>query len=220
MEHMLWDKLTSTLTTLAVKFFVFGIIFAEKLSKGDFYLSNVHKWLLGSIGSAFLYIAPKYQTMMHPTVISNFYSPEGNNFEGEFAFLGTKDYSSMISAREAIYFRLNLTDQAVWEYNNGLCDQVEDLFTSRWNTTLPQPKNMTASMTNVQIPCNPGFPGCYNWTINAVVNSLVAQNVWTVVFERDSLRYLRISCQIYNYFQEYQQFASILESIIGITPLN
>lgn len=91
----------------------------------DFYFGNGHKWLQSSKGSAFLYVRPNLQSLIHPTVISHWYK-EG--FQQEFERTGTRDYSSYLTFIEAIQFRRWLKDERVMLHNNQLCTEVGKSF--------------------------------------------------------------------------------------------
>jgi len=73
-----------------------------------------------------------------------------------------------------------------------------------WNTTRPIPDHMTASMINVQIPCNILGTECYSWGDVEFYLWLFTKNIWAMGFkDRKGVRYLRLSCQIYNEMSDY-----------------
>lgn len=74
----------------------------------DFYTGNLHKWLCGPKGVAFLYARPEVQSLLEPLVISWGW---GNEAYGDSQFidylqsLGTDDISAQLSIPAAIRFR-------------------------------------------------------------------------------------------------------------------
>ena len=169
------------------------------------------------------YVRKSHQNATHPLVISASYSPSGQNFQQEFAWTGTKDYSAYIGIIASVLFRQQLTDEAVMQYNNGLCAQAATMLVGQWGTDLPIPLNMSASLLNVRIPCNTVDAACYTWRINDLVNLLLDKyKMYVVIFEISDVasvaRYVRISCQIYNQLVDYN---ALSQAIIQETnPIN
>ena len=87
----------------------------------DFYFSSCHKWLMSNKGTAFMYVNKKYQKYMHPTQITHWYK---QGFKTEFRFIGTKDYTSLLSIKKSFEFRKWLSDEKIMKYNNDLCSNV------------------------------------------------------------------------------------------------
>lgn len=176
----------------------------------DFYFSNGHKWLLSSKGSAFLYVKKQYQSEILPTVISSYKT----NFKNDFMYTGTRDYTNYLTFDEALNFRAWLSDEKVWEYNNNLCKNVSTSLSRRWNTILPVPQSMSASVINVRIPCNINGPSCYSWDIGRVMNRFTNEGFTIVIYEYKKIRYFRFECQIYNFYEEYLLTAQKFEEFI------
>jgi selenocysteine lyase/cysteine desulfurase len=177
----------------------------------DYYLSNSHKWLCGSYGSAFLYIKKSMQSQIHPAVISHFYK---QGFQTSFAWTGTRDYTSILAMSAALDFRHQITDRVVWDYNNGLCRRVATFMFDRWNTTTIAPMEMMNSMINVRMPCNVPQPECWNYNIEELQKQMETDhNVWTFLRKIDGIHYVRISCQIYNEFGEFEKLIKIIEQV-------
>jgi hercynylcysteine S-oxide lyase len=87
----------------------------------DFYFSSCHKWLMANKGTAFLYVAKKYQSIMHPLQITHWYK---QGFKTEFRFIGTRDYTPLIAIKKTLEFRNWVNDTIIKQYNNNLCNQV------------------------------------------------------------------------------------------------
>jgi len=99
----------------------------------------------------------------------------------------------------------------VAKYCNSLAKQVCNYLSERWGTQRPIPDSMQAALCNVAIPVPADG---YKWTIDQANNRLRRDHsAWAVLYERDGKRYFRLSCQIYNHFDEYVTFASIWERV-------
>ena len=91
----------------------------------DYYISNGHKWLSSSHGSAFLYVKKSLQFEIHSPITSIYY---GQGFQKEFQYTATRDYTSMFTFMPAIDFHLELKDENIWKYNNNLCKKAGNLY--------------------------------------------------------------------------------------------
>ena len=64
----------------------------------DFFVSNLHKWLYVPRSSAILYVPKRNQHIIHPAVVNASYKRtskgEPSDFQAEFVWPGTMDYSS------------------------------------------------------------------------------------------------------------------------------
>jgi len=179
----------------------------------DFYTSNGHKWLLTSKAAAFLYVKSEHHSLIHPTVISNQYGNE-LDIQTRFEYTGTRDYSAFLSFSSALELRRQLTDKRVMEYNNKLCLEAANKMSEAWNTTRPIPDHMTASMINVRIPCNVLDAECYSWDDIEFYLWLFTKNIWVMGFkDRNGVRYLRLSCQIYNELSDYDYLKEAIDEL-------
>lgn len=176
----------------------------------DYYLGNGHKWLCSSHGSAFLYVKRSLQSRTHPSVISHFYKL---GFQQSFAWIGTRDYSSMFTMVAALDFREKFGEDRIIDHNNRLCRTAADFMFKRWNTTTIGPLEMMNSMINIRIPCNVQTPDCYNYKIEEIQKKLEDQNIWTFLRNVDGVNYIRISCQIYNEIAEFEKFVQVFEEL-------
>lgn len=78
--------------------------------QADFYLGNVHKWLCGPKGVAFLYTRPGIQHLIQPLVIGwgwgeNRTLTFGSDYLDYLQFLGTDDLAGYLSVPSAIEFQ-------------------------------------------------------------------------------------------------------------------
>lgn len=86
----------------------------------DFYMASCHKWMCGPFGSGFLYVHPRRQRSLEPSVISWGRSLSGRPaaWQDEFVWSGTRDYSAFLAVPAAIEF----LEQGAWRENAGTAD--------------------------------------------------------------------------------------------------
>jgi hercynylcysteine S-oxide lyase len=149
--------------------------------------------------------------MIRANVISFGYK----NFKEEFLYTGTRDYIPFITISEALKFRNWIGDEKVYEYTYKLCNDASRMLINRWNTSSPVPFTMNGQMANVRLPCNTNEPKCYTWDLN-VYNKMEEKGIWFAAFDYKGVRYLRISCQIYNTIEDYINFANLFDSLTKI----
>lgn len=176
----------------------------------DFYTANGHKWLLAAAGSAFLHAKPKWQSNLHPVVISTAY---GTGYQGEFEWIGTRDYTSMLTMTTALAWRQNLTDAAVRQYNHNLCLEATKTLESMWDVQAPLPLQTNLSLSMMPFPC-PTEP-CF--TASEYTNTLrESYNIYTSISnalvgddpEGTPVPFIRLSCQVYNSLEDYERLGN------------
>ncbi len=72
----------------------------------DFCTASCHKWLSGPLGSGFLYVAPRWQKLLQPVVVSWGGSVGGRqpSWKDEFNWIGTRNPAPSLSVPKAIQF--------------------------------------------------------------------------------------------------------------------
>ena len=74
----------------------------------DFYSGNLHKWLCAPKGSAFLYAAPRVQSLVEPLVVSWGWEsehPGSSRFVDLLEWTGTRDPAAFLAVTDAIAFQ-------------------------------------------------------------------------------------------------------------------
>ncbi len=91
----------------------------------DFYTGNLHKWVCGPKGSAFLFARPEVQNLVEPLVVSfGWDENKPSSFVDLLEWTGTRDISPFLGAADAIKF-LNEHDwPAVRTYCHNLGAQI------------------------------------------------------------------------------------------------
>lgn len=97
----------------------------------DIYTGNCHKWLCSPKGAGFLYVHPEQQAHIEPLIVGwrrrNMPSL-GSNFQNDFAFLGTADYSAYLSVPAAIQFQA----QHAWGRVQARCHNLLTNAMTQW----------------------------------------------------------------------------------------
>ena len=117
----------------------------------DYYIGNLHKWLYAPKGSAFLWVNPRHQVEVVPTVISSEF--DSVDYIKRFLYVGTRDYCPMVSAVAALDFRDDVGgDAAVKTYMSDLAWWAGNYLVGRWNATLIAPRQYIAALIDVSLP--------------------------------------------------------------------
>lgn len=127
----------------------------------DFYSSNIHKWLMGAKGSAFLYARRALQPLVEPLVVSWGWHkeiPGPSRFIDEQEWLGTRDIAAYLSVPAAIKFMddyhwddVRATCHDLASYARGAISELTDL-----PPLSPDSQEWYAQMVTLPLtPCDP-----------------------------------------------------------------
>ena len=176
--------------------------------KPDFYISNFHKWGFNNKSACFLYVAPQFQTTIHPNIISSGY---GKGFITEFSYLGCKDYSAFLTIKDALEFRANFGENEIMEYNRNLAFTSGNEIANMWGTELlVRDKSKSCAMVNVRIPF-----GDEKMILNAVQEALFEFNTYIPTFKFSNGNfYARFSAQIYNDISDYLYASKVFLNLL------
>eukprot|EP00930_Biecheleria_cincta_P008301 TRINITY_DN109717_c0_g1_i1.p1 TRINITY_DN109717_c0_g1~~TRINITY_DN109717_c0_g1_i1.p1 ORF type:complete len:454 (-),score=68.32 TRINITY_DN109717_c0_g1_i1:258-1586(-) len=180
----------------------------------DFYVANGHKWLYSPPGSAILWVTPDKQHLIHPNIISN----EGRGateFQMQFSYTGTKDYSPFLAMGAALDFREQVLggEEAIMSYMHELAAKGGELLASTWRTEKLVHDEFIGAMVNVRLP-DAAFPCC---SLNGLTATVFARyNTWVPAIEWAGKCYMRVSAQVYNELVDFKMLAdSVLEVLRG-----
>jgi len=189
----------------------------EKLG-ASYVTSNCHKWLCAPKGSAFLYVRSDKQSKIQPLTISHGHTfPLGDTtrFRHEFDWTGTQDISGWCALPAVIEGMANLVDggwEAIMQHNHNLAIQGRDILCQRLGIEQPCPNEMIACISTIKLPGEippkekMHEPDPLHHILSEKYNIQVP--VWS--WPNPEGRYLRISAQLYNSIEQYEQLADAL----------
>ncbi|KAF9149886.1 hypothetical protein BG015_008296 [Linnemannia schmuckeri] len=178
----------------------------------DFYIANCHKWLYSVRGSALLYVAKRHQHLIHPTAITGDYP---SNFEKEFAWAGTQDYSSLMSILSALKFRKQYGEDAIISYTHSLALAGGKAMAKILGThCLTLDDHQVGNMVNVALPIKDlNHPKANTKDLMDIL--MDKHNLFTPAFRHGDHFYTRVSAQIYLELEDFVRLANIWKEVIG-----
>lgn len=123
----------------------------------DYYTANHHKWLCSPKVSGFLYVNPRWQDEVQPTVISHSYNRPRNNrsaWQSSFDWVGTYDPTPILAIPTAIDFLSSLFADGFQGYlrrNHDHLLKARDLICQSMRIGSPAPDSMLGSMLAVPL---------------------------------------------------------------------
>lgn len=206
----------------------------------DFFVSNLHKWLFVPRGCAVLYVNSKHhdiiQTMpishsyklpgatTNPTSLVKLMSPDSPNLLiSKFEFYGTGNFSLRMSVIPAIEFRKNVCggEQKIYDYCHGLAVEVGEKLLAKYKTSYLEndEKTLTTTMVNVELPDIGYTPEYYaanqgRIELETHVEMLYERKAFTPVIVHNGKIYARLSCQLYNEYEDYEKAMDILLEVL------
>lgn len=188
----------------------FGEITVDVTDIGaEYYTSNIHKWLCGPKGAAMLYVNGSQHWHTKPTSIS---SAAGDGYLPAFDWTGTVDFSAYFSTMSALAWREKIGgEEAVNGYMKSLSDWAAEAVANVWQTPVAPmaPLEMYAAMAIAQLP-----DYAQGVWISETQEALFEEyNIEVVLFEVQDTLYTRMSCQVYNFEQEYLDYALALLNV-------
>ena len=180
--------------------------------------SNCHKWLCAPKGTAILYVRKDKQNKIQPLTISHGHTfPLGDTtrFRHEFDWTGTQDISGWCSVPAVIRGMAELVEGGwleIMEHNHNLAIRGRNLLCERLGLEPPCPDEMIACISTIQLPGETlshvvmHEPDPLHRILSEKYNIQVP--VWS--WPSPAGRYLRISAQLYNSIEQYEQLADAL----------
>jgi len=198
----------------------------------DYYMSNVHKWMFAPSTAAFLHCQPQHLSRLHHPIVSHNY---GSGLAAECAWMGTRDYSAVLSIPAAIQFVKTFAKdiEAYSIYNHKQVVAMAKMLASAWGTHLGTPPELCAAMAMVGLPPSINIHSqvdalhmrrrlrqefklevyvYYAGTLNLETGAVTVCDI-QLGSQSDIVAYVRISHQIYNRPEEYHALRDAILSI-------
>ena len=187
-----------------------------------YYTGNCHKWLCAPKGAAFLHVSSERRDEIRPVVIShgaNAPRSDRPRFRHEFDWVGTDDPTAALCVPEAIRFMESLLPggwPALREQNRRLVLTGRKLLCEALGIEAPCPDSMIGTLASLPLPAGSPEPPTSALYADPLQNELLARGIEVPVipWPAPPQRLIRISAQIYNRPEQYEQLARSLSEIL------
>jgi isopenicillin-N epimerase len=191
-----------------------------------YYTGNCHKWMCAPKGAAFLCVRSDRQKCIRPLSIShgaNSPRTDKSRFRLEFNWTGTDDPTPYLCVPEAIRFMGSLLPGGWLELmnrNRELAIAARKLICQTLDIPLPTPDIMLGSLASIPLPSsllevsNSAKRIDYLNSLQELLSKQFAIEVPVITWGDSSTQLLRISAQVYNTKEQYEDLAATLKSII------
>ncbi|KAG0018906.1 hypothetical protein BGZ81_010028 [Podila clonocystis] len=178
----------------------------------DFYITNCHKWLFSVRGSAALYVKKPYQHLIHPTAITGDYR---KGFDAEFQWMGTNEYSSLMSIQGALAYRKQFGEDAIINYTHNLAVEGGKAIAKILGSNVLTPDDhQVGNMVNIRLPfkdlSNPKLASP-NYLMDLLMDKY---NLFTPSFKHGGNMYTRVSAQIYLEISDFIRLGNVWKEIV------
>jgi isopenicillin-N epimerase len=170
----------------------------------DWYVGNCHKWLMAPRGAGFLWASPEAQALIHPLAISH---GLGQGFRTEFAWTGTRDFTSFLCVPDGIAWHAELGGSALMARNAALAAEAAQLLVERWGTRTLGPASLFASMVPVRLPLADA-PTIEN-AIALEHRLSDAYRIEAAIMAQGDGLWVRLAAQAYNEIADYERVAAV-----------
>ncbi|MBC7862329.1 MAG: aminotransferase class V-fold PLP-dependent enzyme [Bacteroidia bacterium] len=194
----------------------------EKLG-AEYFVGNCHKWICSPKGSALLYVRPDKQKSISPLQFSHYFDAPvaaDKNWQGQFFWPGTDDYTAYCCVGDAIDFFENNFEggwKEIRKQNRDLCLKARKMLAEKMQTELPAPEEMIGNLSNILLRDTELPPYGFNY-ISPLQEQLFTHykiEVPVFTFNREQPRqWARIAVQLYNSFEQYEYLGDALKEIL------
>jgi selenocysteine lyase/cysteine desulfurase len=117
----------------------------------DFYVSNLHKWLLCPPAVAFFHAKKEHLPRLHHPITSH---NLGRGLFLESSWVGTRDYSAQLAVPSALEFIYTVVGgvKVLCERNRELALEMGRMLAQAWETGLGAPPELQCAMVMVGLP--------------------------------------------------------------------
>ncbi|MEL6107774.1 MAG: aminotransferase class V-fold PLP-dependent enzyme [Planctomycetota bacterium] len=173
----------------------------------DYYTGNHHKWWCAPKASGFLYVDPRWQTEVRPTVIShgaNQVPPGRSRFHAEFDWVGTYDPTPLLTLPSAIQFLRCLFPGGLGELmsrNREKAFEARRILADAFSIDSLVPDSMIGSMASV--------PLLHSDRLDGLQGFLRERRIEVPVFHWCGRSLIRVSLQAYNSLDQVERLAEL-----------
>ncbi len=177
----------------------------------DYYTASCHKWLSAPFGSGFLYARPNRQSQvlpiaqswgrLYPELLSEW------NWDDEFVWTGTRDPTPLLTIPAAIDFLAQFGFAEFREQCVGLAQYAQRRIDSVTGLTPPRLVVNRPSMMAL-CPLPPGDQLSFQRALRQRFGIAALVTSW------NGLRFLRVSCHLYNDQQQIDRLADAVRQLL------
>jgi len=189
----------------------------------DFYTGNCHKWLCAPKGSAFLWVSEDWRNVIRPLVIShgaNSPRQDRSRYFLEFDWVGSSDPTAYLSVPAAIRIMGSLLPGGwpdLMEHNRRTALSARRKVCEALRIPPPCPEEMIGSIASFPLPdaedSTTGGLGGHD-LIHRELFDRYQIEIPIFTWPKPPRRVLRISSQIYNSPEEYENLARALGELL------
>ena len=172
----------------------------------EYYVANLHKWLMAPRGTGILWARRDLQAALHPLTISHGYR---KGFVEEFDWTGTKELTGWLSAPAGIEFFHRMGGERLMTRNRELVHAMARMLSEAWGTPLGGPLEMFASMAVIALP-NAG-PATPERSTELRLHLAEQHGIEAAVNASDGRLWVRIMAQAYNEPADYERLCRAFE---------
>ena len=187
---------------------------------------NCHKWLFAPKGAGFLAVRADKVKSTRPAIVShgaNAAAGARSRFQLEFDWIGTIDPTPWLAVPTALDVGARLVDggwPALMAHNHALAVQARSMLCATLGVLEPAPRAMIGALAAVPLPDGDGAVDgpLYGDPLQRTLVEQHGIEVPIVPWPARPHRLVRISAQVYNSLEQYQQLADALSALVGAPP--
>jgi selenocysteine lyase/cysteine desulfurase len=172
-----------------------------------FFVANAHKWLCSGKGCSLLYVKKDYHQHIIPAVVSHGYS--GETLASKFTWIGLQDYCHYLGLNNTLDCWEKIGIKRIQHYISSMIQNIGQYLIQIWNTDLLATTEMFGPMICVRLP-GPRIPQSGHEHTD-IQDALFYQfNIEAPIKMLQNRLYVRISCHIYNDWEDYRRLAQVM----------
>jgi isopenicillin-N epimerase len=186
-----------------------------------YYTGNCHKWMCAPKGAAFLWVREDLRDSVRPAVISHGANApllDGSRYLMEFDWVGTDDPTALLTIPDAIEYFERLVPggwDEVRRHNRELALAGRAVLLAALGLDSPAPDEMIGSLASLFLPPGETTMAVSAWDVDPLQRALYEHDhieVPIMPWPAPPSRILRISAQLYNSLDDYEQLARALQA--------
>ena len=188
-----------------------------------YYTGNLHKWVCAPKGAAFLHVRRDRQESIRPLVIShgaNSPRTDRSRFRIEFDWMGTFDPTPFLAVPAALRFMESLHPDGwagIMAVNHHLALAARKLLCAALRIPLPAPDSMVGCLASIPLPdgrAEPAPSPLYQDPLQVRILEESGIQVPIMPWPAPPRRLLRVSAQVYNTLEDYEQLSQIVVRLL------